>query len=415
MNCANHPNRERISFCQNCGKPLCPECSRAIGSGVFCEPCLTARLAGVDTAAGIPPFGTSTVAGIPIPANSGAPNPFLAAFLGFIPGVGAMYNGQYGKGVVHLIVFTVLVSLADSNGIFGLFVAGWEFYMAFEAYHTALARRNGTSLPNPFGLNDIGERLGFGKSWTPGVPVVPPPSSMAETPFSDESSANAGYSTAGSAAFPQRASSAQTYRSPEGATPPVWNTPHTSSATPHDSQPFNYVPPPVQPFASIAGDLSYAPLPQQTRFPVGAIILIGLGLLFFFGSSGVLRHFPIERLLPFFLIGLGVWLFIRKMTSGGQSIEDSGSPFYKQRVFAALRGSVWVVLVGVLFLLDTFNILSWGRSWPLFIIVAGVMTILQRYSDAVPAAIFPDAPPEPSAASTPTARYTEIVPTQEGR
>ncbi len=386
MNCANHPDRERISFCQNCGKPLCAECSRAIGTGVFCEPCLTARLAGVDAAAGVPPFGSQTVAGIPIPANSGAPNPVLAAFLGFIPGVGAMYNGQYAKGVVHLVVFAVLVSLADhADGIFGLFVAGWEFYMAFEAYHTARARRDGTPLPNPFGLNDIGERFGFGKGWTPavGTPVAP---------ITDS--------------FTQPANPAQAYTAP----PPSWN------ATPNYSQPYTYAPPPVQPYAPIPTEPPYAAVPPQDRFPTGAIILIGLGLLFFFGSTGILRGFPIQHLIPFFLIGFGVWLFIRRMTADGQPLDDDGSPFYRQRVFAALRGSVWVILVGILFLLDTFHILSWARSWPLFIIVAGLMTIVQRYSYATPAAAFPYAPspvqPGPVAPSTTS---TEIAPTQEGR
>ena len=95
----------------------------------------------------------------------GEPNPGLAALLGLIPGVGAMYNGQYAKGVVHLIVFAILVSLADEHGIFGLFIAGWVCYQVIEAHHTARARRDGTPLPNPFGLNDLSERLGFGKSW----------------------------------------------------------------------------------------------------------------------------------------------------------------------------------------------------------------------------------------------------------
>jgi hypothetical protein len=35
----------------------------------------------------------------------GEPSPGLAALLGFIPGVGAMYNEQYAKGIVHLMVF----------------------------------------------------------------------------------------------------------------------------------------------------------------------------------------------------------------------------------------------------------------------------------------------------------------------
>ena len=46
MNCANHPERERFAFCQNCGKALCQECARTVGTAVFCEPCLAARIAG---------------------------------------------------------------------------------------------------------------------------------------------------------------------------------------------------------------------------------------------------------------------------------------------------------------------------------------------------------------------------------
>src|SRR6185437_9034909 len=121
--------------------------------------------------AGGPAPGVNSAADgtIPPPPPPDEPNPGLAALLGFIPGVGAMYNGQYAKGIVHLIVFAILVSLAGENGIFGLFIAGWVFYQVIEAHHTAQARRDGTPLPNPFGLNDLGERLGFGKAWPSGA------------------------------------------------------------------------------------------------------------------------------------------------------------------------------------------------------------------------------------------------------
>ena len=176
MNCANHPDRERIAFCQNCGKPLCKECARIVGSTVFCEPCLAARLAGVPPGASADAaYGVNQVVdGVVPPPVHGAPSPGMATLLGVIPGVGAMYNGQYAKGIVHLIVFAILVSLAnDVNGIFGLFIAGWVIYQIIDANHTAQARLAGTPLPNPFGLNDIGERLGFGRSWPPAVPYNP--------------------------------------------------------------------------------------------------------------------------------------------------------------------------------------------------------------------------------------------------
>src|SRR5208282_4607388 len=84
------------------------------------------------------------------------PHPVLAAFLGLIPGVGAMYNGQFIKGLIHIVIFAVLVSAAHVYGIFGLFIAGWVFYQVFEAYHTAKARRDGEPLPDPLGLNEVG-------------------------------------------------------------------------------------------------------------------------------------------------------------------------------------------------------------------------------------------------------------------
>src|SRR5207248_8115003 len=189
MNCANHPDREHTAFCQNCGKPICQECTRVVGTAVYCEPCLATRLSG----AGAPPptggqYGyTGTDPNVPYtgpgpiaPPIAGEPNPGLAALLGLIPGVGAMYNGQYAKGVVHLIVFAILVSLANENGIFGLFIAGWVCYQVIEAYHTAKARRDGTPLPNPFGLNDLSERLGFGKAWPNAGATAAPPTATAD-------------------------------------------------------------------------------------------------------------------------------------------------------------------------------------------------------------------------------------------
>jgi len=40
-------------------------------------------------------------------------SPGLAFFLGWIPGVGAIYNGQYAKGLVHAVLWGVLVSLTN--------------------------------------------------------------------------------------------------------------------------------------------------------------------------------------------------------------------------------------------------------------------------------------------------------------
>ena len=400
MNCCNHPDRERVAFCQNCGKPLCSECMRTIGSAVFCEPCLAARLAAADAATsqaastGGTPYGYVNVpayapAASLAPMVPGGPNPILAGALGFIPGVGAMYNGQYAKGVVHLAVFAVLVSLtSDVNGVFGLFVAGWEFYQAFEAYHTARARRDGAPLPNPFGLNDIGEKLGFGKGWTTAATSSAAPSSFGTStdgpvtrPVGDTSS----YAAAGS--VPTYATAVPSFSQPPfKQTGGAWAASATnySYAAPIGAPPVYAVPPypyqsPMQPVA-------------QSSFPIGAVLLIILGLLFFFGSTGILREFYFHRVVPFILCATGEWIFFKPMTRSGQSIGNDGTPLYQLRLFRAARGAVWVVLVGVLFLLDSFNILTWGHSWPLFIVLGGLMTFFERaaMNNAALPATYPD-------------------------
>lgn len=76
-------------------------------------------------------------------------SPGLAFLLGAIPGVGAIYNGQYAKGLVHVVIVGLAISLM-SNGsmgglepLMGFLIAAFWAYMCFEAYHTAKQRRAG--------------------------------------------------------------------------------------------------------------------------------------------------------------------------------------------------------------------------------------------------------------------------------
>jgi hypothetical protein len=93
-------------------------------------------------------------------------SPGLAFFLGWIPGVGAIYNGQYAKGLLHAVIWGVLVSLTNSRAshnmepIFGILIAAWMFYMAFEAYHTARKRRMGEPVDEYSSLIDLSGRKG---------------------------------------------------------------------------------------------------------------------------------------------------------------------------------------------------------------------------------------------------------------
>jgi Domain of unknown function (DUF5668)/B-box zinc finger len=161
MNCANHPEAPAVAYCRECGKPLCETCRRPADGTVYCEehahgPAWAAPPPPLFTAPEPPPYQAPeatpyTTAQAPRPAitDTGA-SPGLAFLLGFIPGVGAIYNGQYVKGLIHVVVFGLLISIVgnDEMGenlqpLFGMMIAVWIFYMAFEAYHTAKRRQLG--------------------------------------------------------------------------------------------------------------------------------------------------------------------------------------------------------------------------------------------------------------------------------
>ncbi|HEU5415332.1 MAG TPA: DUF5668 domain-containing protein [Candidatus Angelobacter sp.] len=241
MNCAVHTDTPAAAFCRTCGKALCENCKRDVMGAIYCEPCIAARL---QTA----PAGVPGQPVLPVAAVSNAPSPGIAMLLGFIPGVGAMYNGQFMKGFVHVVIFVLLI-IASSNvsGWFGPLIAFWIFYMAFDAYKTAQAKMLGLPLPDPLGLDKL---FGIQESSAPAVPFAAPATS---------------------------------------ASAPATNVAAATSPAPVTDQPV------VD--------------PQQT--PVGAIVLIALGVLFLLGNIGI---FNLHRMWPLFLIGLGLWIAYKHMS-----------------------------------------------------------------------------------------------------
>lgn len=174
MNCAQHPETLAVAFCRECGKPMCTECQRLALGSVYCE----AHVPVTPPASAAPPYAPPPLPAPPSPYTSpyNAPiqpvpdesiHPILAMLLGLIPGVGAIYNGQYAKGLVHAVVFGLLVSsIANShNGgmaaLLGIMIGAWVFYMCFEAYHTARKRRYGQTVEEFAGQFDF--RTGSGR------------------------------------------------------------------------------------------------------------------------------------------------------------------------------------------------------------------------------------------------------------
>src|SRR5581483_5247158 len=155
MNCQVHPDVPATAYCRNCGKPVCNECRRDAFGTVFCAEHVPAPApAGTE----FPQAAAPPAAPPPPPPYYGpavvAPDvsPALAFFLGVIPGVGAIYNGQYAKGLVHALIWGLLMSMCNTRAthgfeaIFVISVIAWWFYMCFEAYHTARKRRLGESV-----------------------------------------------------------------------------------------------------------------------------------------------------------------------------------------------------------------------------------------------------------------------------
>jgi len=281
-------------FCQNCGKPLCPACAKtAAGGQIFCDPCWMAWHGAPQ------PF---------VPPPAGTPNPVVAGLLGLIPGVGAMYNGQMIKGLIHVLIFAVLVSAAHVYGIFGLFIAGWVCYQVFEAYHTAKARRDGEPLPDPLGLNELTGVFGISRGVNPGAYQGMPPGGM---PPGTPPASGAGPVGTGPAAAYQAPSQAQ-YQAP-------YETPYQTTYQ------GSYQGPNVPPGYAGPDFAAVPPVYWRRKEPIGAIVLIALGLLFLLGHFNWFSGRMFEFSWPVLLIGLGVWLIVKRLQDT-QRIAQANSP-----------------------------------------------------------------------------------------
>jgi len=144
MNCVNHADVQSAAFCIRCGHALCPECIRSVRGSVYCEPCLGELVGGkpaAENSAGTIPPPSARQQKVVVSTNPGA-----AFALGLIPGVGAIYNGEFIKAAVHILIFALLVQLNDSargfgEPLFGFATAAFYFYMPFEAYYTSKKRK----------------------------------------------------------------------------------------------------------------------------------------------------------------------------------------------------------------------------------------------------------------------------------
>jgi hypothetical protein len=219
--------------------------------------------------------------------------------LGAIPfGVGAVYNGQYAKGLSHLVIFILLVIGASNahdplDWICGIGIAAFVFYQIIDAVKTAKALQVGQTPPDPFGLGTM-FTTGDRPSFTRGIPT-------------------------------------------------------------------------------------------------GAIVLIGLGVLFLLHNLGI-WFLEVDRIWPVFLIALGVWLFVKRRMSAD--------------CHRSITGPAILVTIGSLQLIENLHGPGWDRTWPIILLVIGVLKLMERgYLGGGP-----DVPPPtaPNSGVTPQQPPTEV-------
>jgi hypothetical protein len=163
-------------------------CARPVRDVIYCEDCLAAHLglqSALPPAAGAPaisPEASAFAPGIPQPYAPLAPvvpgvpadatlgrtsNPSIAFMLGLVPGLGAVYNGEYNKALIHIVVFAAMIvglnsDIGDGGDIaLSLLLAGFVFYMALDAMRTAKSRSIGQVSVDPL------------ESWSKERPVGP--------------------------------------------------------------------------------------------------------------------------------------------------------------------------------------------------------------------------------------------------
>jgi hypothetical protein len=142
MNCAYHTHNAAAVSCNGCGKSLCPACDHRIKGFPYCQDCI---VAGVELL-------RNNNQAMYVPIVKKQTSPLLAALLSLLcPGLGAAYNGQTSKALVHFVVFIGLFQMAIISGGSAFFVLGfigmWLF-AALDSWRTAQMIRSGITPTN---------------------------------------------------------------------------------------------------------------------------------------------------------------------------------------------------------------------------------------------------------------------------
>ena len=174
--------------------------------------------------------------------------------------------------------------------------------------------------------------------------------------------------------------------------------------------------PPPDPF-ELAQTFSMGEKIDTSKVPAGAVVLIGLGVIFLLHTIGIFE-FGLHRFWPLILIFLGVWLFAKHWGLLGGSRFACPCDRCRTR---KLMGPAMLVTIGILFLIDNVGHgnLGFHHTWPVILLVIGVVKLVQSNASSAghvgplpgsPPAVGPMQPPPqpPSSNAGPTSSTGEV-------
>ncbi len=161
MFCAYHQKNPAVVQCNQCARALCPACDHRIRGFPFCQDCI---VAGVELLRQNSQQSHTNV----LRRKS---SPFVATLLSFVPGLGAAYNGQTSKAIVHFAIFASFFQMAVLTGFpfFVLGVLGSWLFAAVDACRTAQLMRAGLA---PDAEEDVIARRLYGNPFAWGVTLI---------------------------------------------------------------------------------------------------------------------------------------------------------------------------------------------------------------------------------------------------
>jgi hypothetical protein len=134
MYCSYHTTTFARVQCTNCARALCPACDHRIKGYPYCQDCIVLGIEGLSR--------NYNYGGKPKAKAR------LAALCSLLPGLGAVYNRQNVKAVVHFVGTVGLFQLTNLHVFSGFFaLAGMAFYLysIMDAYRTAQRIAEGES------------------------------------------------------------------------------------------------------------------------------------------------------------------------------------------------------------------------------------------------------------------------------